>query len=360
MQPAKDDFQRPPGDCEAGYDQSQGDKESRSCKAEATRAAERMRLLRLARHVGALGAVVAVFLVALEVVARLADPFGVSYYPETARYLDTLIIEEPIGYRNRPGLNGRFWETEVSINALGLRDRELEAAPAEHEFRILMLGDSVVFGLGLPEEDTIPRQLEGQLNLAADSPVYSVINMGVPSYNTEQELEQLRSIGLGLDPSLVLLIFSSNDLQPKLWVLNRRDSIIVELVQRSYALSLLAFFYWEVKVALTGYDNRAPYRHRLDAHLGWSTVQESLSLIASLCKAQQIPFVLVLQQSYDVLEVFAEKIGVPWIILEELSAHLRISTINSHPNKEGVEQMTLLIKEGLKTLGFIKSNDQGS
>ena len=44
-----------------------------------------------------------------DLVGRIFDPIGISYYPETARYLDTLIQEEPIGYRNQPGLQGRFY-----------------------------------------------------------------------------------------------------------------------------------------------------------------------------------------------------------------------------------------------------------
>jgi hypothetical protein len=46
--------------------------------------------------------------VLLEVIGRLGDPLGISYYPETARFLDTMIIEGPIGYRNQPNLKGQF------------------------------------------------------------------------------------------------------------------------------------------------------------------------------------------------------------------------------------------------------------
>ena len=35
------------------------------------------------------------FILLLELAGRLFDPAGISYYPEMARYLDTMIIEEP-------------------------------------------------------------------------------------------------------------------------------------------------------------------------------------------------------------------------------------------------------------------------
>ena len=59
---------------------------------------------RPARLVGTLLIQLVLCALALEAAARLLDPLGISFYPETAAWLDTLVIEEPIGYRNRPGL----------------------------------------------------------------------------------------------------------------------------------------------------------------------------------------------------------------------------------------------------------------
>src|ERR1700754_5000335 len=92
---------------------------------------------RLIRGVMACVVVIAIVFLLLEVAGRIADPAGISYYPETAKYFDTLIIEEPIGYRNRPNLQGQFWGKQVSINSLGMRDREVNTPAARNEFRIL-------------------------------------------------------------------------------------------------------------------------------------------------------------------------------------------------------------------------------
>jgi len=100
---------------------------------------------------------------ALEIVGRLFDPLGVCYYPETARYLDTLVLGGPIGYRNRPGLTGRFYGAQVTINALGMRDRELAADPERGEFRVAIMGDSLPFGIGVAYADSIPAAIEGEL-----------------------------------------------------------------------------------------------------------------------------------------------------------------------------------------------------
>jgi hypothetical protein len=248
--------------------------------------------------------VMAISLILLEVVARIADPLGISYYPETAKYLDTMIIEEPIGYRNRPNLQGRFWGKQVSINSLGMRDREVDTQAATDEFRVLLLGDSVVFGIGVADDETIPYQLEHQLNNARETRMkggntpYRVFNMGVPSYNSEQELIQLESLGLSLDPHLVALMFSTNDLQPKMWVVERRGSLLVNLAQRSYAVSMLAALYWDLRELLTGRDPRAPYQVSRDEHPRWSVVESALTQIAAVCESRGIPFVVFVRGEY--------------------------------------------------------------
>ena len=57
--------------------------------------------------------------------------------------------------------NGAYGEfVHVTINALGLRGREVPAEKAPGEVRVLCLGDSVVFGGALNDEDTFPAIAE--------------------------------------------------------------------------------------------------------------------------------------------------------------------------------------------------------
>jgi hypothetical protein len=303
------------------------------------------------------------FALLVEVVARWLDPLGVSYYPETAAYLDTMVIEEPIGYRNRPGLEGTFWGVPVAINALGLRDEKVGPRPAD-EARILFLGDSLVFGLGLEAEHTIPRQLEDQLRQRADGPLrYRVVNMGTLSYNSEQELIQYQSLGAALDPQLVLLFFTANDLEPKMWVFERRRSLVARVAQRSYAASLLAMLYWELRVRLTGHDDRYPYRVEMASQPGWATVEASLRRIVALCRQRGIPFVLLARERYPRLEALAGRLGFPFLAINpvvddprwrdrDISTYL-ISRVNGHPNRPGAEADATVIRERLESLGLV-------
>jgi hypothetical protein len=327
---------------------------------------------RMIRRSAEAAAVLIVSFMLLEVIGRLGDPWGISYYPETARFLDTLIIEEPIGYRNQPNLKGQFWGAPVTINSLGLRDREVNLEPADNEFRILLLGDSRVFGLGLADQDTYSNRLEQLLNRDADGITYRVINMGVPSYNTEQELIQLQSLGLSLNPDLVLLVFSLNDLQPKMFVLERRKSLLANIAQRSYAASLLAAFYWELHFWLTGQDPRAPFRRNFQEHPGWSHVEAAMAEISALCKKNEIPFVLFLKAQnegggepngpYPRFRSLADRAGFAIVDLEALRAadsrykglKLSISRTNLHSNPLGAEVNSTLMHESLQRLGIVR------
>ena len=67
--------------------------------------------------------------------------------------------------------------------------------------RILLLGDSVVEGYGLPEPETLSRQLE---DLYPEGSV-EVLNFGVSAYCTRAEIELLEVKGLAFDPDIVVL-----------------------------------------------------------------------------------------------------------------------------------------------------------
>ncbi len=95
-----------------------------------------------------------------------------------------------------------------STNAFGQRDTERSLRKAPNTKRILLLGDSVVEGLGIRKlEDTMSAQLERLLGAAKTE----VLNFGVSGYNTQAEVELLREKGLQFDPDQVVLVFVSND-----------------------------------------------------------------------------------------------------------------------------------------------------
>lgn len=123
------------------------------------------------------------------------------------------ISDPELGQRLAPGYHGWFAGVPVHINALGFRDaREYSLDKPANTFRILVLGDSVTFGHGALEDTTYPYLLEQRLKQWRPEVNWQVWNLGVPGYNTRQELAYLERVGPRYKPDLVIIGFFENDL----------------------------------------------------------------------------------------------------------------------------------------------------
>lgn len=102
----------------------------------------------------------------------------------------------------------------VESNALGFRDLPFEVAKAPGELRVLALGDSFTYGLGVPLELTWTQQLERQLAAAHDGPV-QVINGGWSGTSPADWVGWFETDGVLFRPDLVVVGLCLNDLSPK-------------------------------------------------------------------------------------------------------------------------------------------------
>ena len=166
---------------------------------------------RLARLLLGLLASATIFVVAGEILTRA---FGIidrlNGIPRRL-YLATSIPDLP--YRLRPGVTVSIRDFTVHVNRYGLRGPEISGQPLDGRRRVLVLGDSVVYGEGLNEPDTFPVLLEQALNADGARPS-EVLNGAAPGYNTEAELAYLREVGLALSPETLVLGVSLNDYGP--------------------------------------------------------------------------------------------------------------------------------------------------
>lgn len=95
----------------------------------------------------------------------------------------------------------------VSTNEQGLRNPPI--GDKGSRFRILAIGDSTTFGLGVNDDETWPAQLQAILN--EDRSDIEVINAGVNGYSSFQGLRYIETRGLRLAPDLVIVTFGYND-----------------------------------------------------------------------------------------------------------------------------------------------------
>ncbi|MFN7972436.1 MAG: GDSL-type esterase/lipase family protein [Acidobacteriota bacterium] len=101
-----------------------------------------------------------------------------------------------LGWVLNPGWSGRYHGTTVTISDAGLRDPRPAAALREMPGAWVFLGDSVVMGYGVGEDDSLPRALERVLG-------EPVVNAGVIGYGTAQEIALLGRIPVA-DPGILL------------------------------------------------------------------------------------------------------------------------------------------------------------
>jgi lysophospholipase L1-like esterase len=115
-------------------------------------------------------------------------------------------------YEMRQGRDGTFEGMRVRTNHLGMRGPE----PAEDPhsvYRIVALGDSFTFGLGIEEHDTFASLLQERLGTltAPGGKKYEVLNEGVVGYTSRDEAAVLRHKALALQPRGILLAYILND-----------------------------------------------------------------------------------------------------------------------------------------------------
>lgn len=94
-------------------------------------------------------------------------------------------------------------------------------------FRIVTMGDSFVFGLGVADDLNWSEFLETKLNTGLSCrniKTFEVINLGFPGYDVEYDVERFRLRGVKYDPDMALWLLKNNDLrQINDYVIPRRD-----------------------------------------------------------------------------------------------------------------------------------------
>ena len=110
-------------------------------------------------------------------------------------------------YQLTPNVTFKF-EVPSTINASGYRG--VEGRPGRFPgFRILFIGDSIAFGWGLSDAETIPARLQDLLDQGTGT--FQALNFGVPGYDIVQEAAVLERKGLAYKPDLVFVIYTLND-----------------------------------------------------------------------------------------------------------------------------------------------------
>lgn len=248
---------------------------------------------------------------------------------------DLVVKDSALGFRMVPSYRGVEPKDGIplEINSQGLREREL-GAPRPGTLRILVLGDSVVFGLGVRAEDAFPRALERTLE-QQQQPI-QVLNGGVPGYGTLQEMKLFEETVGVLQPDVVLVTVSVfNDVEdnvkfarpqkrwesapnviykPLLWLRQRSQ---LYMMMRQYRASISAETMMDIHAA-----QPSPKTTR-----GLQLTEESLVSFAEAARQRGVAFGILLAP--------AQKQASPQVWQETLRGHGLDAAAYSHeqPNR---------------------------
>lgn len=146
----------------------------------------------------------------------LEGVFRLSYDPVSAQMTDFRLRgssffqrDEQLGWVPRPQIAGEHPYNARMVpfhtNSRGWRGREYPIQKVRGTTRIVVLGDSYTWGYRVRDEEVYPEVLQSLLENV------ETINLGVPAYATEQEMQYFKREGFQFQPDIVLLAFCLND-----------------------------------------------------------------------------------------------------------------------------------------------------
>ena len=229
-----------------------------------------------------------------EIGVRVAFSGGLDYGIEMwkyARWLKRVAADPLVGHEHVPGRSARLMGVDVTINSKGLRDREFDYSKPEQTRRVLMLGDSLAFGWGVPWDQTTSKQLEVLLRNGKPMNHWEVINTGVGNYNTAMEVRFFLDEGTRYQPDIVIVNYFINDAEP---TPSYQGNILNEHLQSWVYLTDRLDLVWRLLGARKNWTDYYRDLYRADAP-GWRQAQSAMKQLGAHCREHGLRCLLVNQ-----------------------------------------------------------------
>jgi hypothetical protein len=208
------------------------------------------------------------------------------------------------------------------INSRGYRDLERTLAKPPGVRRVVSLGDSFAWGVGVEFDDTYGQRVERTLCRRRRTP-WQVVNLALPGMNSVAETAQLAAEGLAYGPDVVALGYVLNDSEDENaaearrvedWLQDKREEKTrsLRLFDRSALYRVVSSRIWatlENRRRIAGYKSM----YAADSP-GWIAAQRALRTMGGLCRERGIPFVVLifplfgnpLDEGYPFAEIHAQ------------------------------------------------------
>jgi lysophospholipase L1-like esterase len=270
---------------------------------------------RLARAVAIFVGTLLVIWVLFELVCRVVDlpKLTLAELDPLTHAREQLIVQPHpyLGYANKPGYAREKTEknpTSARHNSFGFRGPETTWNKPDGVWRVFCMGGSSTYGLGPTSDETNwTARLEAHLNAANPPKRVEVINGGCQGWSTHESLINLSIRGVNLQPDLVLVYQTFNDMRCALYPGVKRDNThwravwpverpnaLVDALENSYAFLAWRRYgtnWWETYANLSAWaivdvgkykDN---FAQPTDIPRGMANYQRNLVTIIALAHA---------------------------------------------------------------------------
>lgn len=308
-------------------------------------------------------------LAGIEVAVRAIADDGMQFDLEMWKYARDVKIassDPELGHIHRPNRQARLMGVDVRTNSRGLRDRDFPFERDPSKLRVLMLGDSLTFGWGVPQDKTFSKRIESFYRSEKISA--EIINTGVGNWNTAQEVRFFITEGYKYKPNIVVLNFFVNDAEPvpmsrnPNWIMRHCYSCVFFL-GRLDAVRRLLFGgrSWD-EYYLALYDGGSAE--------GWQNAKRAIDQLSAFCKERNIVLIIAsLPELHDVqnyrfggvtelVRQTAEENDVRFVDLlpqmrNDASSSLWVTPPDPHPNSLAHERIANGLYRVLRSLDHI-------
>lgn len=188
------------------------------------------------------------------------------------------------------------------INSAGYRDLERARAKPPGVRRMVCLGDSFTWGVGILFDDAWPQRVERMLTRTRGE-TWQAVNLAEPGMNAVEQVGRLASEGFAYQPDVVVLGWVLNDSEDEDAAEARRARDWEEEEHREPGLAdALAARSALFRIVRTRIRATVENRRRIsgyqsmydDGYAGWVGARDALSKMGGMCRAQGVPFLVVI------------------------------------------------------------------
>jgi len=260
-------------------------------------------------------------------------------------------------------------QVSARSNSLNLRDQDYSVEKPPNTKRVLILGDSFTYGIGVPDDAAVfPELLEYELNkeYAEHGTTIEILNGGIPGSHTDDWVELLTAVqGSYTDIDVILMVFFLRDGTRTNSIGGFFGPIRDELEEKNRNSFLYQYSYFYRLYRDTrdkAYLSRKYSQALNESYLGnrkqtkeWEIAKANILKIKEIGESMDtkvgfviFPVLVELNANYpfqeicDVIGEFSSENGIPTHSLlpdfmGEYGPDLWVSSYNQHPNEKGHE-----------------------